>query len=251
MFLELFLLKFLSIFLYSLMAIIIWDVVTRRLLMEKVFSLILVFFLLSFWMLLNNLEFLPLVILLLYVGAIAVLFLFVVMILNPDFIDLLHQKQQLVTQLKQRQFALKALLSNYMPQNLSKTGKTALEVSNDLFKLLDKEYPNIDKQLKQQLNKQLEKTKEVTQDVVNVESSFYYSYFFMGLLLGSILGGVFYWFSYLNTKFFVATIWVQKALQIFSISMMEQELASQLGNLSLYATNFFAEIKVQAYYYPL
>ena len=95
MFFELFFLKILSLGLYSLMAIIIWDVVTRRFLMEKVFSLILVFFLLSFVLLLNGLEFLPLVILLLYIGAIAVLFLFVVMILNPDFLDLLNQKQQL------------------------------------------------------------------------------------------------------------------------------------------------------------
>ena len=45
MFFELFFLKILSLGLYSLMAIIIWDVVTRRFLMEKVFSLILVFFL--------------------------------------------------------------------------------------------------------------------------------------------------------------------------------------------------------------
>ena len=116
MFFELFFLKVLSLGLYSLMAIIIWDVVTRRFLMEKVFSLILVFFLLSFVLLLNGLEFLPLVILLLYIGAIAVLFLFVVMILNPDFLDLLNQKQQLVTQLQQRNAVLRNLLIDLVVQ---------------------------------------------------------------------------------------------------------------------------------------
>ena len=48
MFFELFFLKFLSLVLYSLVAIIIWDVLPHLFLMEKVFSLILVFFLRSF-----------------------------------------------------------------------------------------------------------------------------------------------------------------------------------------------------------
>ena len=82
--------------LYILLGAMIWEVLTRRFLIEKIFSLILVFILLAFCLLLSGLEFLPLVILLLYVGAIAVLFLFVVMILNPDFQILLQEKKELL-----------------------------------------------------------------------------------------------------------------------------------------------------------
>jgi len=102
-------LKCVSLALFSLIAIVIWNVIVLPLLMEKIFSLILVFCLLSFWLLLNGLEFLPLVILLLYVGAIAVLFLFVVMIVNPDFTTLLEQKQTLVKKLTQMQQSMKSL----------------------------------------------------------------------------------------------------------------------------------------------
>ena len=106
---ELFMMKMVSLILYSLIAIIIWDVIALPFLMEKVFSLILVFFLLAFWLFLNGLEFLPLIILLLYVGAIAILFLFLVMILNPDFSTVLAQKQELVTLLDQRSAKLQVL----------------------------------------------------------------------------------------------------------------------------------------------
>ena len=102
-------LKCVSLVLFSLIAIVIWNVIVLPLLMEKIFSLILVFCLLAFWLLLNGLEFLPLVILLLYVGAIAVLFLFVVMIVNPDFTTLLEQKQTLVKKLTQMQQSMKSL----------------------------------------------------------------------------------------------------------------------------------------------
>lgn len=72
------------------------SVLMRKLLMEKIFSLIAVFIMISFYLMLCGLEFLPLVILLLYVGAIAVLFLFVVMVLNPDqelILQELYKKQ--------------------------------------------------------------------------------------------------------------------------------------------------------------
>ena len=103
MFFELIFLKILSFFLLSMIAIIIWDVIVLDLLIEKIFSLILVFFLLAFWLLLNGLEGLPLIILLLYVGAIAVLCLFVVILLN--------QKLQLRSYLTQQHSMLKTLLS--------------------------------------------------------------------------------------------------------------------------------------------
>lgn len=82
--------------LYGFLGMMLWEVLSRRFLMEKIFSLILVFILLSFCLLLSGIEFLSLVILLLYVGAIAVLFLFVVMILNPDFQILLQEKKELL-----------------------------------------------------------------------------------------------------------------------------------------------------------
>jgi NADH:ubiquinone oxidoreductase subunit 6 (subunit J) len=68
--------------------------------MEKIFSLISVFVCISFFLMLHGFEFLPLVILLLYVGSIAVLFLFVVIIINPDLPnayqvrDMEHQRRK-------------------------------------------------------------------------------------------------------------------------------------------------------------
>jgi len=79
---------------YVALVALIWEVLTRRFLVEKIFSLILVFVFLSYALLLAGLEFLSLVILLLYVGAIAVLFLFVVMILNPDYQLLLDEQKE-------------------------------------------------------------------------------------------------------------------------------------------------------------
>lgn len=57
-------------------------------LIEKLFNLIAIFILVAFWLLLNGFEFLPLIMLIIYVGSIAVLFLFVVMIINPDYMDM-------------------------------------------------------------------------------------------------------------------------------------------------------------------
>ncbi len=230
MFFELFFLKVLSLGLYSLMAIIIWDVVTRRFLMEKVFSLILVFFLLSFVLLLNGLEFLPLVILLLYIGAIAVLFLFVVMILNPDFLDLLNQKQQLVTQLHQRNAVLRNLLIDLVVQQ-----PLVLNNKNTI------NYTEVTKELQLKLG-------EVTEP--KSSSNAYNSSFFLGLLLGSFMGGVFSWYQYCNCKFMVSNAWVHKLLQVLPIMLFEDETAAQLGSLQRDANNIFAEIKMQAYYYP-
>lgn len=62
----------------------IWHLSLTRLLMPKIFWLIAVFVQLAFLLLLHGIEFVSFVVLLLYVGAISVLFLFVVMILNPD-----------------------------------------------------------------------------------------------------------------------------------------------------------------------
>jgi len=114
---SLWLLKLVSVFLWAAVAFLIWNILIRPLLMEKVFSLILAFLALSFWLFLNGLEFLPLVILLLYIGAISVLFLFVVMIINPDFTDLLQQKQQLVAQLQYRQAVLAVLMNHRYSNN--------------------------------------------------------------------------------------------------------------------------------------
>ena len=73
----------------------IFGVISRHFLMEKIFNLIAVFIILAFWLMLYGFEFLPLVILLLYVGAIAVLFLFVVIIVNPDYSEILEDKKLL------------------------------------------------------------------------------------------------------------------------------------------------------------
>jgi NADH-quinone oxidoreductase subunit J len=86
----------------------IFGVISRRFLMEKIFYLIAVFITLSLWLMLYGFEFLPLVILLLYVGAIAVLFLFVVMIVNPDYSEILEEKRLLYNTWKQQnQFNIK------------------------------------------------------------------------------------------------------------------------------------------------
>ena len=95
MFFKLVLVDIITLIVYGCLIAMIWEVLSRRFLLEKIFSLILVFVFLAFALLLSGVEFLSLVILLLYVGAIAVLFLFVVMILNPDFQILLQEKKNL------------------------------------------------------------------------------------------------------------------------------------------------------------
>ena len=222
MFSELIFLKILSFFLLSMIAIIIWVVIVLDLLMEKIFSLILVFFLLAFWLLLNGLEFLPLIILLLYVGAIAVLFLFVVMILNPDFINLLNQKQQLIAYLTQRNNMLKTLL--HMNVNNKESNYIALDI--ELQKKLSK-MDNLKKKIK-----------------------FYNSEFFLSLLVGSFIGGLLSWHRYLNLKLFISHIGINKLLQSFSISHLENIIEIQLGSLQISSINQFSEIKMQAYYQP-
>ena len=89
-----------NIFVYMALAYSIWEVLSRRFLIEKIFNLILVFVYLAYALLLVGLEFLSLVILLLYVGAIAVLFLFVIMILNPDYHLLLQEEKELQVDLE-------------------------------------------------------------------------------------------------------------------------------------------------------
>ena len=67
--------------------------------MQKIFILIIVFNVLAYYLLISGLEFLALIILLLYVGAIAVLFLFVIMILNPDYQMVIEEKNQITKSL--------------------------------------------------------------------------------------------------------------------------------------------------------
>jgi NADH:ubiquinone oxidoreductase subunit 6 (subunit J) len=62
----------------------VWNLIVTRLLMPKIFWLIALFIQVAFLLLLHGIEFISFVLLILYVGAISVLFLFVVMILNPD-----------------------------------------------------------------------------------------------------------------------------------------------------------------------
>lgn len=92
-FYKLLLLDIVNVLLYIGLVSMIWEVLTRRFLMEKIFSLILVFVFLAFALLLAGLEFLSLVTLLVYVGAISVLFLFVVMMVSPDYRSLVQEQK--------------------------------------------------------------------------------------------------------------------------------------------------------------
>lgn len=77
-----------------------WGVFSSRFLIQKIFLLILVFNLIAYSLLVSGLEFLSLIVLLLYVGAIAVLILFVLMILNPDYQMVLEEKRYLTLMYK-------------------------------------------------------------------------------------------------------------------------------------------------------
>ena len=78
------LVNFLKVVLFGGLIFAVWNLIFTQLLMPKIFWLILLFVELSFLLLLHGIEFISFVLLLLYVGAVSVLFLFVVMILNPD-----------------------------------------------------------------------------------------------------------------------------------------------------------------------
>ena len=78
------LVNFFKLFLIVGLLLTVWNLIFTRLLMPKIFWLILLFVELAFLLLLHGIEFLSFVLLLLYVGAVSVLFLFVVIILNPD-----------------------------------------------------------------------------------------------------------------------------------------------------------------------
>jgi NADH:ubiquinone oxidoreductase subunit 6 (subunit J) len=98
---SVFLIKLLiSILLNIMFCFATWGVFSSRFLIQKIFLLILVFNLIAYSLLVNGLEFLALIILLLYVGAIAVLILFVLMILNPDYQMVLEEKRQLTLMYK-------------------------------------------------------------------------------------------------------------------------------------------------------
>jgi len=223
------LVKLISLLLYGAMALIIWDVVTRHLLMEKIFSLILVFVLLAFWLLLNGLEFVPLVILLLYVGAIAVLFLFVVMILNPDFMSLLDQKKQMVSALDQRYVAVSGLLST-------------LEKSNPANEL--KIYQQIHQIFQQPIMRADVSDNQRNSD----QEGFYYSSFFLGLLAGAFLAMVFFVFNFLNLKFVIGAFGMYKLAQVLPLQHVEQAVSDNLGLLNQLGLNEGAELKFQAIY---
>ena len=245
MFFELIFFKLTSLVLYSLIAIIIWDVLNRHLLMEKVFSLILVFCLLAFWLLLNGLEFLPLIILLLYVGAIAVLFLFVVMIVNPDFIDLLNQKQQLIATLAQRDFSLTVLLNNLNQINLN-NNTTYLAINKILTPVIPAE-PMANYSLITPTTS-IPSIPSATLKILTRGNLTYYTSFFFGLLAGSFFGVIFSWHNYLGLKFLVTSFWVYKLIQVYPIQNLELSLENQLGVLHQYGVDQFAGLKLQSFY---
>jgi len=66
-----------------------------------------------------NLEYSSIVFAFFFLQNLVKMFLFVVMIINPDFTDLLQQKQQLVAQLQQRQVVLTALMNHRYLNNTS------------------------------------------------------------------------------------------------------------------------------------
>lgn len=101
-------------------------------LIEKLFNLIATFILVSFWLLLNGFEFVPLIMLIIYVGSIAVLFLFVVMIINPDYMDMRDDFFN-VKYLWYRQD-----LQNWTSQHLkgSETEKKDKDISENNYKLV-------------------------------------------------------------------------------------------------------------------
>lgn len=231
-FFEFFVLKMAILGLYGIIAMVIWDVLKLPLLLEKIFSLILVFFLLSFWMLLNGLEFLPLVILLLYVGAIAVLFLFVVMILNPDFLDLLNQKQQLVSHLEKRNTNLTILLKKVFEKKATNDQKAVQKLTNEINQELQEEMIWLPKTTTQ-------------------KAPVYYSYFFHTFVMGSFLGGLLSWYTFLALKFTLMASAAYKLLQVFSITFFEQLLETQLGNLLVNGVYPFSSITIQSIYNPL
>jgi NADH-quinone oxidoreductase subunit J len=108
---------------YTIIALFVaavFAVFKQFLLLNKIFSLIAVFVTFSLWLLLSGVEFLPLIILLVYVGAIAVLFLFVVMIVNPDYEETLLslRKRDLYwsQQSNQQLLELQQLLKQQNPQ---------------------------------------------------------------------------------------------------------------------------------------
>lgn len=100
-FYKLLLVDIVNVLLYIGLVSMIWEVLTRRFLIEKIFSLILVFVFLAFALLLAGLEFLSLVTLLVYVGAISVLFLFVVMMVSPDYRSLVQDQKATLTNWEQ------------------------------------------------------------------------------------------------------------------------------------------------------
>ena len=225
---ELFMMKMVSLILYSLIAIIIWDVIALPFLMEKVFSLILVFFLLAFWLFLNGLEFLPLIILLLYVGAIAILFLFLVMILNPDFSTVLAQKQELVTLLDQRSAKLQVLF---------------LELKQTT---LDSEKQSIYKKIKSTL------TEKVNTKARTATRKFPGAYIFLAFFLGIFFVILANSFLVRNTLPVIAH-WGQyfKLIPLFSIVPLESLIEQQLGVLDNQGFFLFSGVDLQYYYTPL
>lgn len=82
-----------NLVLFLCVVISIYNVISKRFLMDKIFNLIAVFATLALMMMLWGIGFLSFVVLIVFVGAIAVLFLFVVMIVNPDFIAISDEKR--------------------------------------------------------------------------------------------------------------------------------------------------------------
>ena len=216
---SLIILKLVSLFLYGFLALNIWCVITRRFLIEKIFSLILVFFLLSFWLLLNGLEFLPLVILLLYVGAISILFLFMVMILNPDYQLMLLENASLKAKFNLRFFRLSSL--------------------NNLVDIYTINFNTFNKFLYKNLT--------------NNSFIIFNSFFSLGVLLGFFFSFLYSWINFINFKFVLSSNFLSKVTQVYSTNTFENILQTQLGSLTnvLPLVFNFSDIKIQSYYYPL
>lgn len=83
--------EMLELYLFVGIIVSIFGLINDHYLIEKLFNLIAIFILVSFWLLLQGFEFLPLIVLIIYVGSIAVLFLFVVIIINPDYSDMRNE----------------------------------------------------------------------------------------------------------------------------------------------------------------
>lgn len=226
------LLQLLSLYFFLLLFFLTLYVITCKYLINKIFSLILVFVLLAFWLLLNNLEFLSLIILLLYIGAIAVLFLFIVMILNPDFLIQFKEKEELLFNFFYKLHFFKLFTSIYNI-NFINCSRAELQLYYD-------KYIN-------EVNKYAEK------NLYNMHTiSFYSSSFFLGLFCGIMISTFFYWHTYIGFNFNIMPFNIYKLKTVYTINFLESFFSSSIGLVNysvVYADLFY--IKFNSYFLPL